>query len=269
MKLIGYAFETGRVDFSRVDNPWAFQRIDTDMKSSQKDRVVVDPSQAPIELRSADVNESEPTWMSDVETLMLTAERIILQYKEPGILRFRQATHDAKQNRTFITIGHQDEATWYATENWQNIRYLFAHRRDIVHFDVTTMITHKPDQGADAAGTKRVELVTRMDMDEEQYLITFDGSGYNASNQIVEWRGTIREGEIGRFAPDNSYVSLAVGSVRRPFTFLHEDRKEFRNHSYTFSGDKMEGLLRRVIRQKLKLLEAENDEAEAEAESAD
>lgn len=267
MKLIGYAFETGRVDFSREDNPWAFRRIDSDMKASQKDRVVVDPSQAPIELRSAEVNESVPDWMEDVEKLMLTAERIILQFKEPGILRFRRATHDAKQNRTFITIGHQDEATLYASENWQNIRYLFAQRRDILHFDVTTMITHKPGQGAEDKGTSRVELATRMDMVDDEWRVTFDGSGYNATNQIVEWRGSIREGEIGRFAPDNSFVSLALSQVRRPFTFLHEDRKEFRNHSYTFGGDKMDGLLRRVLRQKIKMLDEAREEAEAEAES--
>ncbi len=270
MKLIGYAFEkTGRVDFSREDNPWAFQRIDSDMKASQKDRIVVDPKQAPVELRSADVNESVPTWMAEVETLMLTAERLILQYKEPGILRFRLATHDAKQHRQFITIGHQDEATLYAAENWQNIRYLFAHRRDIIHFDVTTMITNKLGQGADEKGTSRVELATRMDFVDDEFRITFDSSGYNASTQVVEWRGTVAEGDIGRFAPDNSFITLLLGQVRRPFTFLHEDRQEFRNHSYTFHGDKMEGLLRRVIRQKLKLLEDARVDAQGQEPEPD
>ena len=57
MKLIGYAFSTGRIDFTREDNPWAFGRIDSGMKDSQKDRIRVDPAQAPIELRSAAVNE--------------------------------------------------------------------------------------------------------------------------------------------------------------------------------------------------------------------
>jgi len=84
MKLIGYAFETGRVDFSREDNPWAFSRI------------MVNPTQAPVELKSAAINEATPTWMKEVERLMLTADKIVLQYKEPGILRFRRATHSAK-----------------------------------------------------------------------------------------------------------------------------------------------------------------------------
>jgi len=196
---------------------------------------------------------------------MLTAERIILQYKEPGILRFRLATHDAKENRQFVTIGHQDEATLYASEHWQNIRYLFAHRRDIIHFDVTTMITHKPGQGSEDKGTSRVELTTKMDFVDDEFRIMFEGSGYNASNQIVEWRGTVGEGEIGRFAPENSFLSLGLGLVRRPFTFLHEDRKEFNNHSYTFQGDKMAGLLKRVIRQKMKMLDDAREEAEKEA----
>ena len=45
MKLIGYVFETGRIDFGREENPWAFQMIDSGMKASQKDRVVLDPLQ--------------------------------------------------------------------------------------------------------------------------------------------------------------------------------------------------------------------------------
>lgn len=251
MKLIGYAFETGRIDFSRADNPWAFTRIDAEMKSSQKDRILVDPSQAPIELRSADVNEEEPEWMQHMEQVLQSANMIVLQYRSGGFLRFRKATHDAKQNRQFVTLGNQEETDLYAKENWGNIRYLFAHRRNLVRFDITTMISHRKGQGQED-GTRRVELGAKLDVIyEETPLVTFDSSGQNASLEIVEWRGEVKEGEVGRYAPDKSHIDLELKMVSRPFTFLYEDRKEFNNHSFTFMGDKMQGLLQRLIKTKL------------------
>lgn len=251
MKLIGYAFETGRIDFSREDNPWAFQMIDSGMKDSQKDRIVLDPTQAPIELLSAKVNENEPTWMKSVEKNLQSANKIILQYREPGFLRFRKATLDAKQNRTFITLGNQDEAILFAEENWNNIRYFFARRRNIVSFDITTLITHKDGRGADE-GFKKIELPTRMDLCDDAPKMTFDSSGSKATTDIIEWRGTVPEGETGRYCPDKSFIQLTFNQVNRPFTFLHEDRVEFKNHSFTFGGSKMNSLLNRTIRNRMR-----------------
>ena len=222
------------------------------MKASQRDRIVLDPLQAPIELHSADVNEEEPTWMKSTEQLLQSANQIILQYREPGFLRFRKATHDAKQNRTFVTLGNQDEANLYAEEHWTNIRYFFALRRNIINFDISTIITHKRGQGADEKGVKRIELPTRMDVFEETPRMTFDSSGSKATPDIIEWRGTVPEGETGRYAPEGSYIQLNLTQVNRPFTFLHEDRKEFRNHSYAFGGSKMEGLLSRTIKNRMR-----------------
>jgi hypothetical protein len=252
MKLIGYAFETGRIDFARDDNPWAFQMIDNGMKASQKDRIVLDPLQAPIELRSAEINEAEPEWMKATEQLLQSANQIILQYREPGFLRFRKATHDARQNRTFITLGNQDESNLFAEEHWQNIRYFFAFRRNIVNFDITTIITHKTGQGADEKGMTRIELPARMDFVDDVPKMTFDSSGSKATTDIIDWRSTVVEGDTGRYAPEASYIKLNFAQVNRPFTFLHEDRKEFDNHSFTFGGSKMDGLLSRVIKARLR-----------------
>ena len=250
MKLIGYAFQTGRIDFSKKDNPWAFTRIESDMKSSQKDRIVVNPKQAPIELRSAPVNTDEPEWMPHMEQVLQSSDRIVLQYKSGGFLRFRKATHDARRNRTFVTIGNQDEADLYASENWNNVRYLYANRRDIVRFDVVTMITHRPDQGV-VAGTRAIEMNARLETLDGEPMITFDSSGQNATTDIVEWRGTVREGQTGKYMPADAHMAFQIKQVNRPFTFLHEDREEFRNHSYTFCGDKTQQLLKRLIRKNL------------------
>lgn len=259
MKLVGYAFETGRIDFAREDNAWAFQMIDNGMKASQKDRIVMDPLQAPIELHSAEVNENEPTWMKEAERLLQSANQIVLQYREPGFLRFRKATHDAKQNRTFITLGNQDEANLYSEEHWGNIRYFFAFRRNIINFDITTIITHKAGQGADESGPMRVEIPTRMEVVDDSPKMTFDTSGSKASADLIDWRGTVPEGDTGRYCPDKSYIKLLFNQVNRPFTFLHEDRKEFSNHSYTFGGAKMQGLLNRTIRIRMRDAESAAD----------
>ena len=268
MKLIGYAFSSGRIDFTREDNPWAFARIDAGMKQSQKDRIRVDPSQAPVELRSAESNEEPPQWLEHMEEVLRSAESMYLQYKDSsGVLRFRRANHDAGKHRTFITLGNQDEFDLYASENWSNIKYLYAVRRfGAFCFDVNTMFSHKSKS---PSGTRRIELAARLDTfhpsGDPQF--TFDSTGSTASVDIIEWRGTVKEGEVGRYAPDDSHLDILVSKVNRPFTFLHEDRVEFSNHSYTFSGEKMMNQFKRLIRKRLKVIDAELADEDAELDS--
>ncbi len=267
MKLIGYAFSSGRIDFTREDNPWAFARIDSGMKQSQKDRIRVDPAQAPIELRSAPVNGDDiPDWMEHMEDVLRSADSIYLQYKN-GVLRFRRANHDAKQHRTFITLGNQDEFNLFAGENWQNIRYLYATRRiGAFCFDINTMFSHKTGH---KEKTRRIELNVRLDLLHEsgEPQIVFDSTGSAASVDIIEWRGSVREGEVGRYDPENAHMEFEVRNVTRPFTFLHEDRIEFRNESYTLSGEKMVDHFKRLIKSKLKQIEQTHAENDLDAET--
>lgn len=264
MKLIGYAFLSGRIDFTREDNPWAFARIDSGMKQSQRDRIRVDPSQAPVELRSAPVNGEEvPSWMERMETVLSTADSMYLQYKS-GVLRFRRANHAAGASQNFITLGNQDEVDLYAAECWKQVHYLYAERRlGAFCFDVTRMITHKA--GLDKSN-RRIELIARQDLHhvsgEPQF--AFDSTGAHASVDIIEWRGSVKEGETGRYAPDNSHLEISLSHMVQPFTFLHEDREEFHNHSYTFSGDKMRNQLDRLIKKRLAKLD--EDQAETDDE---
>ena len=270
MKLIGYAYETGRIDFKREDNPWAFERIDAGMKQSQKDRIRLDPSQAPLEIRSAPTNKEEPAWIADIDHVLLTADSIYLQYKAGvEVLRFRRANHDAGKNRTFITLGNQDEFNLFAQEHWQRIRYLYAERRiGAFCFDIGTMFSHK---STFTEPTERIELVTRLDLHHPsgEPKFAFDSSGSKANVDVIEWRRTVTEGETGRYAPENSHMEVVVEGVNRPFTFLHEDRVEFKNHSYTFSGEKMIKQFERVIRKKLKELEKVAAEKESEEQSGE
>ena len=267
MKLIGYAFESGRIDFPEEDNSWAFARIKSSMKESQKDQIRLDPSQAPIELRSAVANgDVTPVWMESMETVLGTANSIYLQLKN-GLLRFRRANHDAGANRTFITLGTQEEFDAFAKQNWRNIRYFFASRRmGAFCFDVTTMFTYKNDF---KDKTKRIELTARLDstdLDGEPQF-TLDSSGANASVEVIEWRGSVKEGEIGRYHPEDSHIEMNVRLVNRPYTILHENRVEFNNHSYTFSGDKMKKSFERVLRNRRSELEQRKAEQENSADS--
>ena len=264
MKLIGQAFNSGRIDFHRKENPWAFQRIDAGMKQSQADRIRLDPAQAPIELVSAAVNGDEvPSWLERLERVLKTADSIYLQYKA-GVLRFRMASHDAGKNRTFVTLGNQDEFNLYAANNWQNLRYMYASRgigSTAFCFQVQTLITHRK---SGERLTEQFEMQARMDnlIENAKPRLIVDATGSTASVDLIEWRGSVREGENGRYSADDKRMIFSVRDVNRPFTLLHENRVEFNSDSYTFGAEKVGPLLERVIEKRLKQLNAQPVEAD-------
>ena len=269
MKLIGHAFNSGRIDFHRKENPWAFQRIDAGMKQSQADRIRLDPKQAPIELVSADVNGDEaPPWLDRLERVLKTADSMYLQYKS-GVLRFRMASHDAGKKRTFVTLGNQDEFNLYSANNWQDLRYMYATRgvgSTSFCFDVQTLITHR--KGNEGLPDK-VDIGARMDtlLEGRRPRLIVDATGSMASVDLIEWRGSVKEGETGRYMVEGSRIVFSVRDVNRPFTLLHENREEFNSDSYTFGADKIEPLLDRLIDKRLKELDApsvENEEDDIE-----
>lgn len=252
LKLIGLAFvNKGRIDFTREDNPWAFSRIDAGMKESQRDRIHLDPKQAPIELRSAPANNGEtPEWMGQMQDILKTSDAVSLQYKS-GVLRFRRATHGFGPDKEFVTLGNQDEFNLYAQDHWQAIRYLYAVRRaNAFCFDVNALISHRMPH---ESKTRKIEIPARLDLNHPHgdVHISFDSSGANATSEIVEWRGTVKEGEVGRYAPENAHIQFSVHHVNRPFSFLHEDRKEFHNHSFTFDGNQIREQFKRLIKKRL------------------
>jgi hypothetical protein len=233
--------------------------IDRGLKDSQRDRIRFDPAQAPIRLQSAPINEDgEPVWMAGIENLMKTADSVYLQFRK-GILRFRQALHKAGNGKQFVTLGTQEEVDQYCDQHWQNVRYFYALRRDAFQFDVNTMITHKT--GSDPA-SETVDISARVDYQTDPIhpLVVFDSTGSSAPVEIVEWRSKVREGEVGRFAPENTKVRFKLRAASRPLTLLHEDRSEFRNHAFTFTGDKMWSKLDRLVAKRVKALASETQD---------
>ena len=228
------------------------------MKQSQADRIRVDPAQAPIELRSAPVNGDDvPTWLERMERVLKTSDSMYLQYKS-GVLRFRLASHDAGKNRTFMTLGNQDEFNLYASQNWRNLRYMYAERGigpASFCFDVQTLITHRKGNSAKA---NSIEIKARMDSmdDEAKPRLIVDATGSTASVDLIEWRGKVKEGETGCYAVDEHRLEFIVRDVNRPFTLLHEDRIEFNSDSYTFGEEKIGKLLNRLVEKRLKELDS-------------
>jgi hypothetical protein len=258
--IVGTVFETGRIDFSRDDNAWVFDMIDNGLKENQRDRIRFDPSQAPVQLKSAPINQGgDPDWMPGIERTLKTADSIYLQFRK-GILRFRLAVHQAAEHVQFVTLGTQEEVDQYCQEHWQNGRYFYALRRDAFQFVVNTMISHKvgSEQSSESiAISGRVDYQT----DSVRPMVVFDSTGSSAPVEIVEWRSTVREGEVGRFDPANTKILFHLRAATRPLTLMHEDRVEFKNHAYTFGGDKMWSRFDRLVSKRLKRLKSAENEA--------
>jgi hypothetical protein len=256
--IVGTVFETGRIDFSREDNAWVFEMIDSGLKDNQRDRIRFDPSQAPIQLKSAPINEGgKPDWMDGVERTLKTADSVYLQFRK-GILRFRLATHQAGKDKQFVTLGTQEEVDQFCAEHWRNVRYFYALRRDMFQFVVNTMITHKSNA---EPPKESIEISSRVDYqtDSNRPMVVFDSTGSAAPIDIIEWRSKVKEGEVGRFDPAKTKILFNVRAATRPVTLFHESRVEFQNHAYTFGGDKMWERFNRLVAKRLKQRIAEND----------
>lgn len=251
MKLIGHAFISGRVDFLQDLNPRAFKLVEKNKNENRRDRITVDPRQTEITLEPALVNDGEvPAWMEGLERVLNSADKIYLNFKN-GALRLRRAYHDLDEARRFVTLANQEEFDAFAKNHWQMIRYFYAVRRaNGFCYDFNTLITHKKGTKVD---NDPLKLNLRMDLNHPsgRPQIVIDSSGVNTPVEIIEWRKEVEEGENGRFELDR-HLCVSVKNVVHPFTVLHEKRSEFKNYSYSFAGEKMDKLLERTIKARLK-----------------
>ena len=261
--LIGTVYPSGVIEFLREDNRWAFRAIRAGMKTPSG-RVVLDPKKAPIQLQLSDkVAEGTLPWLEQIQLLLATADRV---YLRPGdqSLRFLQATHEFPKNQQLITLGDQSAVEHYAEENWQRLKYFYTKRCDGFRFDIRKMFSHRDHH---ALAGQRIELETRLQVDEEDAAVhvMFDATGSGVHNDFIDWRGSINEGEIGKFIPEDSHIVLSITQVRRPITLHYENREEFKSHAFEFEGDHLNSALKKLPK---RLEQIELDRAEA-AENPD
>ena len=252
VNLHGIAYRSGHIEFSREENEWAFAKIDSELKSGQERRIRFNPALAPVEIRPSETETEDLEWLEQTKRVLQTADSIYLQ-KHKGFLRFRQAIHNVNKTQKFITLGGQEEVNEFAEEHWSKLRYFFACRRDLVKFDMVRLITWKP---SDQRETRTLELVARLDVVDGETRGTFDSSGSKTDMEIVQWRSNIKDGEKGKFFPDEHHIALTFNLAHQPFTFLKEYREEFENYSYSFSDEQLLKKFNRIINKRLQQTEA-------------
>lgn len=234
-KLIGTAFSSGTIVFGRRENPWAFRLMDSEMHRGQENRIVFDPKIAPVEIEaSPNAKEEELQWLDTTRQLMLTASHVYLQRHE-DLLRFRQAIHEVGDKQRLITLGTQAEIEHYTAQHWTKLSHFYASRREGFRFDIDKVVARDRDQTSDKE-FDRIELHARLGPPTEggTTQVTFDATGANVHNDIILWRKTVEDGQVGRFCQDNSRVHLVLANYKHPFTFFEEYHDDFKSRWYVF-----------------------------------
>lgn len=260
--LKGVLYQSGNLDFPRSLNEWAFRRMQ-DLRSDQEKRIVMSPEVAPIELsRSPELDEEETRWLEPICELINASDKVNLQRRE-STLRVRKAVCQLTDTLSIVTLVSQEAMQEFADEHWKRIAYFYAYRHDNFQFDFVKLISLKNGEEDRA---RKLELSPRVVPTENEYIpsLTFDATGSTAAVDIVEWRGSVKENATGRFNNPDIQVHLTLQS-KRPVVFLYEERPEFKNHAYLFSGEQVEKHLKRALR---KGQQRAAERASAQAESS-
>ena len=246
--LKGLLYASGNIDFPREQNGWAFDRMQT-MRSDQEKRVIMHPEVVPLEFsRASGVEKDKTVWLEPLQE-MLNASSSVNLLRRPEALRLRKAIFELDKNTRIVTLVSQEAYDEFALEHWNRIAYFYAYRHDGFRFDITTMISMKDRE---PKRENDMELTTRVveGVGGKLPCVTFDATGAGANVNIVEWRAGVAEGETGRFKQDDTRIHLAMPKMKVPLTFLYERREEFGNHSYQFSGERIDSELKRLIKKR-------------------
>ena len=245
-QLEGTIFPTGAIEFLFSKNKWAYEWYSAAAKGKAfQPRVVIEPKKVGLVMEpSPAVAEEGIPWVESVTQLINTADTVLLNVMK-NCFRFQRATHEIKPTLELVTLGTHTDITEYAEESWSKIKYFYARRHDDVTFDLKKIYSHR--EGAEE--TKAIELTTRVrnNADSETgFHVSFLASGSGTPIEFIDWRKEVEHGETGRFAIEGTHLNVKVVHAKRPITFLHERREEFRNHSYEFEGDQIAKQLARI-----------------------
>ena len=242
--LKGIVYQSGIIEFLETENQWAFKAIRKGVQAGEG-RVVIDPAKVPLELRVSE--KSSPgniPWLERIKMLVDTADRVYLKPVD-NTVRCQQIVHRINSSTSLRTLVTQEDVDAFALSNWQKLKYFYATKNDNIRFYLKKMVTHRKNL---TARTERIELATKMfsNDDEDISHVSFDATGSAAPLEIIDWRGTVREKETGRFSPNNAHCRLSIALVRRPLTFVHEYREEFKCHAYEFEGEQIDQCRRKI-----------------------
>ena len=131
-------------------------------------------------------------------------------------------------------------------------------------FDIRTLITIK---ASEPKRHDRIEVHARVLPEETETPIEthrasqvmFDATGSGAHPRIVEWRSSVPEEEVGRFAPDEAQICLTFAPFKQLFTFIEEYREQFDNYSYIFDREQIQSRIDRILKQ----VKSHEDESDA------
>ena len=247
--LIGHAHQAGSIVFERRDNPWAFRRLDDELKSGQENRIKFDPSIAPVLIEPSPNTKAESIpWLSDIQSILQSASFVYLQRTDDS-LRFRQSVFHLGEGQSLITLGSAAELQHFAAEHWTKLSHIYALRYNGFRFDIEKAVAHDRDR---SHTFERIEIQNRLVVNPNDGVthFTFDATGSTAHVDLITWRASVADGEVGRFAPSNRRISLLATNFTQPFSFCSEYHAEFKSHWYLFSPKMVNSWIKKMNRKK-------------------
>ncbi len=247
--LIGYAYQNGTIEFDRNDNPWAFRRLDGELKEGQENRIRFDPSVAPVVIQpSPNVKADTLTWLNDAQEVIQSASVVYLQRTEKS-LRFRLAIHTLSPEKSLITIGSNAEFQHFAASRLNKIQSIYAKRSAGFQFDIEKMLVRDRDLTRTFPG---LELSCRMRPRTADGIecLGFDATGANAHAELVQWRAEVADGQVGKLSLNEERVRISVSNYLHPITLCEELHPETKCRWFLFSPESVKAWLERARKKK-------------------
>lgn len=234
LNLVGFAYQSGTIEFGQTENPWAFRRMADELKSGQENRIRFDPALAPVVIQpSPNVDAKQLPWLADVQQVLQSASTVYLQRTE-NALRFRQAIHQLTPHKQIVTIGSLSELQHYANTHLHRIHSLYAFRHDVFQFDIEKAIVRDRDLQRECT---HFELSCRIKprLSDGVACLGFDATGANSQGDLISWRTTVEDHTIGKFSPAEDRIKLLFTNYQHPFTFCVEYHPETKCCWYLFA----------------------------------
>ena len=247
--LIGYAYQTGTIEFDRKDNPWAFRRLDDELKHGQENRIRFDPQVAPVLIYpSPNVKPDSLPWLTAAQEVIQSASVVYLQRTETT-LRFRLAIHKLSPEKSLITIGSQAELQHFAAERLNKVQSLYALRHDGFQFDIEKVVVRDRDL-TQSFGNLELSCRIRPRTSDGVACLGFDATGTNSHAHITQWRSSIDNGQVGKLSLTEERIKMVMTNYLHPLTLCEEYHPDTKCRWFLFSPALVHTWLERARKKK-------------------